>query len=158
MEDIKYIISVLTVSFIIYGLVLIFSPGGSMGKLCKSIVGISLIAVIVLTVSRQKIDFKLDSIETDVIKEDTASVNKAVENVTGKITESNVKEYITSLLKQNGCVVDDLKVFTNISSDGGISIERVEVACKSRQSQTVKSVINSLSIHCVVTETDNEGL
>lgn len=155
MDDLKYIITVLTVSFIIYGLVLIFTPAGNTGKFFKSLVGVSLIAVVVLTVSRQGIEFKWDgTADTKRVETDTA----VVDNFTAELSENAVENYINGLLTQNGCEVNGLKVFTNISSDGGISIDRVEVQCDSRQTETVKSIINSLSIHCVVTETDNDGL
>lgn len=152
MNDLKYIITVLTVSFIIYGLVLIFTPAGNTGKFFKSLVGVSLIAVVVLTVSRQGIEFKWDdTADTKRIAIDTA----AVDDFTAELSENAVESYINGLLTQNGCKVNGLKVFTNISSDGGISIDRVEVECDSYQTETVKKIINSLSIHCVVTENNN---
>lgn len=155
MDDLKYIITVLTVSFIIYGLILVFTPAGNMGKFFKSIVGVSLIAVVILTVSRQGIELNpKKAAEAERIEFDVS----AVETITAQYSERSVEEYIGELLRQNGCEYKNLEVYTNISSDGGISIDRVEISCDSQQSDTVRRLVNALSLHCVITETDNDGL
>ena len=155
MDDLRYIITVLTVSFIIYGLLLVFSPAGNMGKFFKSVVGVSLVAVVVLTVSKQGVDFVFEKTESlNNIKVD-ASV---IETVAAEHSERSTEEYIRGLLKQNGCEYSSLTVRTNISQDGGISIDRVEISCDRRQSEAIKRIINSLSLHCVITEMENDGI
>lgn len=152
MSDLKYIITVLTVSFIIYGLILVFTPVGNMGNFFKTFVGVSLIAVVVLTVSRQGIDLKVEAVQgTEAVEPDTS----AIEVFTAECSERSVENYIGELLRQNGCKFNKLQVFANISSDGGISIDRVEISCDKQQSAEIKRIVNSLSLHCVIlTETE----
>lgn len=152
MDDLKYIITVITVSFIIYGLVLIFSPAGNMGKYFKSVVGVSLIAVVVLTVSKQGIEFNFGELKSETdIKIDSS----VIETVTAEYTNRSVENYIAELLKQNGCKYNKLEVFTYISSDGGISIDRVEISCSSEQSENIKRIVGSLSLRCEITESED---
>lgn len=151
MSDLKYIITVLTVSFIIYGLILVFTPVGNMGNFFKTFVGVSLVAVIVLTVSRQGIDLKLEAVKA---AESVQPDSSAIYSFTAEHSEEGLESYICELLKQNGCEFENLRVRANISSDGGISIDRVEISCDKQQSAEIKRIINSLSLHCVITESE----
>lgn len=152
MNEIKNIIATLTVSFIVYGVVMLFSPSGEMGKSFKTVVGIALIFTIVFCLFNIDfdIDFKSPEVtENTVLKIDTDSL--VIENA-----EHSLEKYIISQLNSKGLSNVKVSVFMDISSDRSISIKSVEVKCNSEQFSKVDDYFKGLGIPYNLTVVQDE--
>ena len=152
MNEIKNIIATLTVSFIVYGVVMLFSPSGEMGKSFKTVVGIALIFTIVFCLFNIDfdIDFKSPEVtENTVLKIDTDSL--VIENA-----EHSLEKYIISQLNSKGLSNVKVSVFMDISSDRSISIKSVEVKCNSDQFSKVDDYLKGLGIPYNLTVVQDE--
>ncbi len=154
MNEIKTVIAILTVSFIVYGIVLIFTPAGNMGKFFKSVTSVFLIAIVILTVSNADPKFDFNSeFNTDVHLE---SSNFNVNSVTKMVIESDIKAYLLKLFAENGVSVDNLSVLTNISDDGSISINKIVIESKTTYFEGIKDIMENENLKYEILETDNE--
>lgn len=154
MNEIKTVIAILTVSFIVYGIVLIFTPAGNMGKFFKSVTSVFLIAIVILTVSNADPKFDFNSeFNTDAHLE---SSNFNVNSVTKMVIESDIKAYLLKLFAENGVSVDNLSVLTNISDDGSISINKIVIESKTTYFEGIKDIMENENLKYEILETDNE--
>lgn len=152
MNEIKNIIATLTVSFIVYGVVMLFSPSGEMGKSFKTVVGIALIFTIVFCLFNIDYDFDFKSPE---VTENTVSKIDS-DSLVIESAEHSLEKYIISQLNSKGLSNIKVSVFMDISSDRSISIKSVEVKCNSDQFSKVDDYLKGLGIPYNLTVVQDE--
>ena len=152
MNEIKNIIATLTVSFIVYGVVMLFSPSGEMGKSFKTVVGIALIFTIVFCLFN--IDFDIDFKSPEVTENTVSKIDS--DSLVIESAEHSLEKYIISQLNSKGLSNIKVSVFMDISSDRSISIKSVEVKCNSDQFSKVDDYLKGLGIPYNLTVVQDE--
>ena len=152
MNEIKNIIATLTVSFIVYGVVMLFSPSGEMGKSFKTVVGIALIFTIVFCLFN--IDFDIDFKSPEVTENTVSKIDS--DSLVIESAEHSLEKYIISQLNSKGLSNVKVSVFMDISSDRSISIKSVEVKCNSDQFSKVDDYLKGLGIPYNLTVVQDE--
>ena len=152
MNEIKNIIATLTVSFIVYGVVMLFSPSGEMGKSFKTVVGIALIFTIVFCLFN--IDFDIDFKSPEVTENTVLKID--TDSLVIETAEHSLEKYIISQLNSKGLSNIKVSVFMDISSDRSISIKSVEVKCNSDQFSKVDDYLKGLGIPYNLTVVQDE--
>ena len=140
MDILKNIISVICVSAVVYGVAMLLSPEGSMGKAFKNTVGIAVIATVVFSISSIKsISLEVDNFNFN--NDLTSDYSNELRNIEVK---SSCKAYIESILENSN--INDAKtiVSTNISDDGSIIINEVIITCDEKYMNSVKQLLSDI--------------
>lgn len=130
----------------VYGCLSVIRPQGGMNKPFKRVMALIIICTLIAPISKifaLKIDYKKFS--ADGNKEDISSQYEFDELYTRAANEAIEKE-IDALLKKSGIEDYKLSVYTDISEDGGISLERVLVSCDGADKEKISCILENAGI------------
>lgn len=153
MNDVKGIIIALSVSFIIYGVVMLLTPAGDMGKMFKTAVGIALICTVTFSVLSYEPEFDLEFGDVSANVADIGAEGLAVASA-----ETALEDYISSALNERGVLSAKVEVIMDISDENSISIQRVEVKCGSSDRYVVEKTLTEMGVPYTLTENENDRL
>lgn len=148
MDTLKEIISVVSVSSVIFGVIMLLCPEGIFSKSFKNAVGIAVIATIVLSIAGIKnISFDFDKFDINSNLSLTAANElKSIEAI------SACKAYINDAFESNNIKHVNISVSTNISDSGSIFINEINISCNKNDSPKIKTLLKDIGVKVIVTE------
>ena len=148
MDILKGVISAVCISAVVYGVTMLLSPEGSMGKSFKNAVGIAVVATVIFSLSAIK-SISLD-VETFNLNSDySAQYSNALSSIE---VVNTCKAYIGNILESNNIKNADILVSTNILDSGSIIINEVTVVCQKQDISLVKELLSDIGTNVKVTE------
>lgn len=151
MNDIKSAIITITVSMIIYGVVLLFVPKGEMGKTFKTVVALALIFTVVSVIFSFDLNLEFDKTEykTGIVSDIKTNVNVV------DFCEYKLEEYISEEFKFRGIRNFKISVSMDISDENSIFIKSVNVCCNSENYNDCDKILKNLGLVYSLTEIEN---
>lgn len=148
MDTLKEIISVVSVSSVIFGVIMLLCPEGIFSKSFKNAVGIAVIATIVFSIAGIKnISFNFDKFDINSNLSLTAANElKSIEAI------SACKAYINDILESNNINHVNISVSTNISDSGSIFINEINISCNKNVGAKIKTLLKDIGVKVIVTE------
>ena len=149
MDEIKTVILSLSVSLVIYGVIMLLTPVGSMSGIFKTAVGIALICTVISGVfnSDVKADFEMPRLGAAEVSDIGADLQAV------KASEKALEDYLGKYLKESGVSGCDVSVNMDISESGDIFIVAADVRCASDSLNTADTALKKLGIPYNITET-----
>ena len=151
MNDIKSAIITITVSMIIYGVVLLFVPKGEMSKTFKTVVALALIFTLVSVIFSFDLNLEFDKTdyETGTVSEIKTNVNVV------DFCEYKLEQYISEQFKISGIKNFKISVSMDISNENSIFIKSVNVCCNSEDYTNCDKILKNLGLDYSLTEIEN---
>ena len=144
MEALKNAVSVVSVSMIIYGIVLLLVPSDSMYKSIKYVASVSLLSAALVAFRGVEFsnifDLNVSNVNYDI--DYTASVNDYEIDA----VESTLKDLIENKILNIGISDAFCEVKADILEETSISITEVKIYCKASDEDKIKQVIDELGI------------
>lgn len=148
MDTLKEIISVVSVSSVIFGVIMLLCPEGIFSKSFKNAVGIAVIATIVFSIAVIKnisFDFEKFDINSN-LSLTAANELKSIEAI------SACKAYINDVFESNNIKHVNISVSTNISDSGSIFINEINISCNKNDGPKIKTLLKDIGVKVIVTE------
>lgn len=150
MEAIKQVVSVVSVSLILYGVLTVVLPEGSMKNSFKYMVSIALLSSIVLTFKNT--DFNL---ETDLNFVQSSGIDEIdVNSIEQEAIERSINQYLSEQIQGLTDNPFSIDVLTDISDEGYISIREIIVFCNREDAEIISELISRLGLKAVINESD----
>ena len=148
MDTLKEIISVVSVSSVIFGVIMLLCPEGIFSKSFKNAVGIAVVATIVFSIAGIKnISFDFDKFDINSNLSLTAANElKSIEAI------SACKAYINDVFESNNIKHVNISVSTNISDSGSIFINEINISCNKNDGPKIKTLLKDIGVKVIVTE------
>lgn len=144
MEALKNAVSVVSVSMIIYGIVLLLVPSDSMYKSIKYVASVSLLSAALVAFRGVELsnifDLNVSNVNNDI--DYTASVNDYEIDA----VETTLKDLIENKILNIGITDAFCEVKADILKNTSISITEVKIYCKASDEDKIKQVIDELGI------------
>lgn len=144
MEALKNAVSVVSVSMIIYGIVLLLVPSDSMYKSIKYVASVSLLSAALVAFRGVELsnifDLNVSNVNNDI--DYTASVNDYEIDA----VETTLKDLIENKILNIGISDAFCEVKADILKNTSISITEVKIYCKASDEDKIKQVIDKLGI------------
>lgn len=151
MEAIKQVVSVVSVSLILYGVLTVVLPEGSMKNSFKYMVSIALLSSIVLTFKNA--DFNLET-DLNFVQSSEKPEQIDVNSIEKEATESSITQYLSEQIQMLTDNPFSIEVLTDISDEGYISIREIIVFCNSEDAEKISELISRLGLKAVINESD----
>ncbi len=144
MEALKSAVSVISVSMIIYGVVLLVIPSDSAYKSMKYVASVSLLAAALVAFKGVDISniFDLDVLNAN----NDMDYTKLVNNYEIEAVETSLKDLIENKILNIGITDAFCEVKADILSNTSISITEVKIHCKASDVIKIKQVVDELGI------------
>jgi hypothetical protein len=143
-EALKNAVSVVSVSMIIYGIVLLLVPSDSMYKSIKYVASVSLLSAALVAFRGVELsnifDLNVSNVNNDI--DYTASVNDCEIDM----VETTLKDLIENKILNIGITDAFCEVKADILKNTSISITEVKIYCKASDEDKIKQVIDELGI------------
>ncbi len=153
MEGIKSLAVGVCAALIVFGVISLLVPEGSLNKTLRSLLSVALIAVIMGGVSDFKIDFQsLDAAVNQTASDKAEKLKETVMMQEIGVTEKALEQYIFDKFNKNGITDAEISVCADISDKGDIYITEVNIVCEKGQSEICQNIINPLNIKAQITE------
>ena len=151
MEAIKQVVSVVSVSLILYGVLMVVLSEGSMKNSFKYMVSIALLASIVLTFKNA--DFNLET-DLNFVQSSEKPEQIDVNSIEKEATERSITQYLSEQIQMLTDNPFSIEVLTDISDEGYISIREIIVFCSSEDAEKISELISRLGLKAVINESD----
>ena len=153
MESIKSLAVGVCTSLIVFGVISLLVPQGSLNKTLRSLLSVALIAVIIGGVSGVEVEFEsFSNTNKQMVSKNSEQLKETVLMQETGVTEATLEQYILDELDKRGVSNAEIKVTTDISDKGDIYITEVSIICEKGESEICQSVIKPLNISADITE------
>lgn len=152
MEGIKSLAVGICTSLIVFGVISLLTPEGSLNKTLKSLLSVALIAIIIGGISGVEVEFDKTEINQPTVSENFEQLKETVISQEISVTESALEQYILDELHKNGMNDTEIEALADISDKGDIYITEVNIVCEKGYSEICASVMKRLNIKAEITE------
>lgn len=144
MEALKSAVSVISVSMIIYGVVLLVIPSDSAYKSMKYVASVSLLAATLVAFKGVEISNLFDLDVSDI--NNNVDYTNSVNEYEIKAVESTLKDLIENKILNIGITDAFCEVKADILLNTSISITEVKIHCRASDVDKIKQVVDELGI------------